>query len=146
MSRQDNLVDPWADPDPALSVALHELEVYRRRRSLARNGSRIVEILLLVTTATTTLAAALGAVPWVVASLGASSVVIAGMRNIFRWRENWETFATAWSQLRAAIHEYRLLPEESRSLEARRKLVQTLNDVVSAEIEIRASRQRNVAD
>jgi hypothetical protein len=49
--------------------------------------------LVLLVTAATTVAAALGARPVVTASLAATSLVLAGLRKIFDWQYDWIAFA-----------------------------------------------------
>src|SRR5262249_41105923 len=71
----DKSEDPWEAPDPALALALQQLDWYARRRRQSRWMYRISELLILLTTATTTVAAALKATAWVTATLAASTVV-----------------------------------------------------------------------
>src|SRR5689334_5177285 len=59
--------DPWDAPDPALALALQQLSWYRAHRNRARMSYGAIELLLLVMTATTTVAAALKATAWVTA-------------------------------------------------------------------------------
>lgn len=146
MPKPNKPVDPWETPDPALALALQELDRYSQRRLRARTWSRFIECVLLLTTAATTLAAALHATAWITASLGTGSVILTGLRNIFPYREYWATYATAWSRLRTAMHEYRLLPEDRRDQDARRRLVRRIDEIVGAEIEERASQQRMTSE
>jgi hypothetical protein len=119
---------------------------YARHRDRARIAHWVSEILVLLTTAATTLAAALQASPWVTASLAAGSLVLTGLRKVFDWHDNWLAFADAWAQLRAAIHDYRLIPDDRRDEESRKRLINQVNDVVSAETGRWASRRRSLAE
>jgi hypothetical protein len=44
------------------------------------------------------------------------------------------------------MHEYRLLPEDRRDQEARRRLVLKVDEIVGAEIEERAAQQRTTSE
>lgn len=139
-------VDPWEAPDPALALALQELKWYRRNMDKARTANQVSEIILLMTSAVTTLAAALAATPWVTAVLAAVSLVLGALRKSFDWHESWVSFASRWSELRSAVHEYRLLPEDRRNEEARHHLVTRVDGIVNAETERWASRRRSLVE
>ena len=51
--------DPWQAPDPALALAMQQLKWFARHRNRARVTYQVNEILILLTTATTTVMAAL---------------------------------------------------------------------------------------
>jgi hypothetical protein len=146
MRRKAGYVDPWESADPALALALEELHWYRRAGRRARVANRASEVLLLLTTAATTVAAALAVTAWVTAVLAAGSLILTGLRKSFDWHENWVSFTTRWSELRSVVHQYRLLPEERRDEEARRRLVSSVDEVVSAETGGWASRRRKLHD
>jgi uncharacterized protein DUF4231 len=134
--------DPWDSPDPALMVAVQELRWYQRGMRQARIAHKVSEVLLLLTSAATTVIAALAAPPWLTAVFAASSLVIAGVRKSFDWHESWVSFATNWSELRSAVHQYRLLPEEGRDEQARRALVAKADEIAGTETSRWASRRR----
>jgi hypothetical protein len=138
--------DPWESADPALAVALEELDWYRRAAGRARVANRTSEVLLLVTTAATTVTAALAATAWVTAVLAAGSLVLTGLRKSFDWHENWVSYTTRWSELRSVVNQYRLLPEERRDEATRRDLVSNVDQIVSAETGTWASRRRRLQD
>ena len=146
MRRKTEVVDPWDAPDPALAVALEELRWYRRSADRARYANRATEVLLLLASAATTVAAALAATAWLTALLAAATLVLTGLRRSFDWHENWVAFIGRWSELRSVVHQYRLLPEERRDEEARRRLVSSVDDIVSTETEQWASRRRNLRE
>src|SRR5436190_22410352 len=77
--------DLWKATDPALAVALEELEYYRRERDHASRAYQVAETLLLLAAAGATLAAGLGATKWLTASLAASALVLTGILRVFDW-------------------------------------------------------------
>ncbi len=81
--------DPWDASDPALALALQQLRWYARRRNRARISYETIEILLLVMTAATTVAAALKASAWITAVLAASTVVLAGLSKVLDSHDSW---------------------------------------------------------
>lgn len=138
--------DPWASADPALAIALHELRWFRRSGARARILNRTSEVLLLMTTAATTVAAALSAIAWVTAVLAATSLILSGLRRSFDWHENWVSFTARWSTLRTIVHQYQLLPEERRDEAARSNLLAAVDDIVSTETESWAVRRRRFSE
>jgi hypothetical protein len=119
-----------------------QLAWYGHHRDLNRMAHEMSEVLLLVATACTTLAAALGAVRWVTASLGATAVVLTGLRKIFDWHHNWISYANGWADVRRAVNEYRLLPVQHRDAGAQRSLVRRVDEIIGAETSGWASRRR----
>ncbi|MEU3167275.1 DUF4231 domain-containing protein [Streptosporangium sp. NPDC006930] len=75
--------DPWDAPDPALAYALRQQNWYSAHRDRARRLHWGSEVLILLTTAAATLAAALQAPAWVTAGMGAVALIFAGLRRIF---------------------------------------------------------------
>jgi Protein of unknown function (DUF4231) len=146
MALSEQKDDPWDSPDPALSLATQQLTWYAAHRDRARITYLAGEVLLLLTTAATTLAAALQASPWVTATLAAIALVLTGLRKVFDSRENWIAFAIAWSDLRAAVNEHRLQGKDRVTEAAQRRLVATVNDIVNAETGRWATRRRTAAD
>ena len=137
-------VDPWQSADPALAMALEELQWYRRAAARARNANRISEVLLLVLSAATTVAAALAATPWLTATLAALSLIVTGLRKSFDWHDSWVSFTARWSELRPVIHQYRLRSNGQRDEEAQRQLLATVDEIVGSETEKWASRRRKL--
>src|SRR5260221_299365 len=74
--------DPWQAPDPALAVAMQQLKWFARHRNRARVTYQVNEILILLTTATTTVTAALKVSAAATAILAASTVVLAGLYKV----------------------------------------------------------------
>lgn len=144
MRKKTEYVDPWESADPALAMALEELQWYGRAAGRARAANRASEVLLLLMTAATTVAAALAVTAWVTAVLAAGSLILTGLRKSFDWHETWVSFAAAWSELRSVVNQYRLLPDERRDEEARRRLVSSVDEIVSSETERWASRRRKL--
>lgn len=138
----DSAPDPWKTPDPALTIALKQLGWYAKNRDQNRNRHEISEVLLLLVTAATTVAAALGAVRWVTASLAASAIVLTGLRKIFDWHHNWIAFAIAWADVGTAVNDYRLLPVDQRDHVTQRRLLHRIDEIVAAETASWASRRR----
>jgi hypothetical protein len=138
--------DPWDAPDPALALALQQLRWYARHRNRARITFETIEILLLVMTATTTVAAALGASAWITAVLAASTVVLAGLTKLLDSHDSWVAFGSAWAELQVAVNDYRLLPDAQRDAEARRRLVGQVNEVIKADTGRWATRRRSLAE
>ncbi|WP_164904108.1 SLATT domain-containing protein [Nonomuraea polychroma] len=103
-------------------------------------------ILILLTTAATTLAAALQAPAWVTAGLGAIALTFVGLRRIFDWHENRLSFSSARAKLGRTIHAYRLLPEERRSEAAKSALVVQVDDIVMAETTAWTEHRRTMRD
>jgi hypothetical protein len=80
----------------ALGVADSSFEWYRSRSILTRRAFRISEVLLLLISAAIPLLAVLLPGNTIVpAVLGASIVVITGMRSAFHWRENYLRYNVA---------------------------------------------------
>jgi hypothetical protein len=137
--------DPWEAPDPALALALQQLNWYARHRNRSRVTYEAIELLLLLMTATTTVAAALKATAWITAVLAATTVVLTGLNKLLDSHDRWVAFGSAWAELQVAVNDYRLLPGEERDEEARRRLVGKVNDVIRADIGQWASRRRSLA-
>jgi hypothetical protein len=87
--QQSEPADPWDAPDPPLALAEQQLRWYARNRNLSRVRYQVSEVLILLTAAATTLAAALQARPWITASLAAGSLILTGLRKVFDWHEDW---------------------------------------------------------
>ncbi|WP_290061897.1 DUF4231 domain-containing protein [Amycolatopsis solani] len=144
--RAGDAVDPWDEPDPALAVALRELSWYRRNADYNRLANRVTEVVLLLGSAATTVAAALGATAWVTAVLAATTLVVTGLRRSFDWHENWVEFIARWSELRSVVHQYRLQPEDRRGEAERRALLAAVDEVVASETQRWASRRRKLQE
>ncbi|MEV4317186.1 DUF4231 domain-containing protein [Actinocrispum sp. NPDC049592] len=144
MRPQNDDDDPWDTPDPALTLATRQQDWYAQHRNRSRIAHMATEILLLLSAAATTLAAALQASAWGTATLAAISLVLTGSRRIFDWHENWIAFGSAWAELRTAIHEH-MLRDDRLSQAAQRKLVNAVNDIVTAETSRWATRRRTVS-
>lgn len=125
--------DPWKAPDPALALADRQLRWYARHRDRARRTYQVNEILILLTTASTTVTAALKVSTPATAILAASTVVLAGLYKVLDSHENWLAFGSAWAELQVAVHDYRLLPADKRDEDAKKRLVGKVNEVNSAE-------------
>jgi len=137
--------DPRGETDPPLALALQQLNWFAKYRGWARNSYYANEVLILLTAAATTVAAALQASPLVTASLAASSLVLTGLRKVFDSHENWMAFSHAWAELRAAIYDYWVLPEDQRDEKAQKSLVSKVNEVVTAETDRWAFRRRSLS-
>ena len=140
------LGDPWEAPDPALALALQQANWYARHRDRARRSYQINELLILLTSASTTVAAALKASAWVTALLAASTVVLVGLYKVLDSQDSWVAFGVAWADLQVAVNDYRLLPAERRDEHAQRHLVSTVNEVIGTHTGRWASRRRSLAD
>jgi hypothetical protein len=137
--------DPWQAPDPALALALLQMNWFARHRNMARLTYQVNEILILLTTATTTVTAALQVSASATAILAASTVVLAGLYKVLDSHENWLAFASAWAELQAVVNDYRLLPSDQRDEDAQRKLIRTVNDINQAETGRWVSRRHSLA-
>jgi hypothetical protein len=137
--------DPWQEPDPPLALALAQLRWYARHRNRARRSYQVNEILILLTTASTTVMAALKESATATAILAASTVVLAGLYKVLDSHENWLAFGSAWAELQIAVNNYRLLPASERDDEAQRLLVEKVNEVNTAESGRWVSRRRSLA-
>jgi hypothetical protein len=138
--------DPWQTADPALAVAIKESQWYEHAARRARIAHQVSEVLLLVLSAATTVAAALAATAWLTAALAAGTLVVTGLRKSFDWHENWLTFTARRSELRSIIHQYRLLPEDRRDAETQRRLLVGVDEIFSSETGNWASRRRKLHD
>jgi hypothetical protein len=146
MRTENDDADPWETADPSLAVALAQLQWYRRAADRARIANWVSEVLLLVMSAATTVAAALAAVPWLTAVLAAGSLVLTGLRKSFDWHENWVSRIATWSELRSVVNQYRLLPDDRRDEHARRQLLTTVDEMVTSETGRWASRRRTLQE
>jgi len=138
--------DPWDAPDPALALALQQVQWYERHRNQSRILYQVNEILILITSASTTVAAALKASAWLTALLAAGTVILAGLYKVLDPQENWVAFGIAWSELQVAVNDYRLLPMDRRDADAQRHLVSKVNEVINADTGRWASRRRSLAE
>jgi hypothetical protein len=138
--------DPWEAADPALALALQELRWYARNRNRARVTYGAVELLLLFTTAATTLAAALKANAWLTATLAATTVVLTGLNKVLDSHENWIASAGAWAELQVAINNYRLHSVEHRDAGTQEQLVSTVNEIIKSDTGRWASRRRSLGE
>ena len=143
--QEDQHPDPWQAPDPALALALKQVRWYARHRNRARRIYLVNEILILFTTASTTVMAALRVSATATASVAASTVVLAGLYKVLDTHENWLAYGSAWADLQVVIHEYRLLPADQRDEEARKALVRKVDEVNSAETGRWIARRRSLA-
>lgn len=137
--------DPWQAPDPALAVALKQLRWFARHRNRARITHQVNEILILLTTATTTVTAALKVSATATAILAASTVVLAGLYKVLDSHENWLAFGSAWADLQATVNDYRMLPSEKRGEDAQNRLVARVNEVNSVETGRWVTRRQSLA-
>jgi hypothetical protein len=137
--------DPWQAPDPALAVAMQQLKWFARHRNRARVTYQVNEMLILLTTATTTVTAALKVSTAATAILAASTVVLAGLYKVLDSHENWLAFGSAWADLQAAVNDYRMLPSDQRGEDAQKRLVARVNEVTSADTGRWVARRQSLA-
>jgi len=137
--------DPWQSPDPALALAVRQLRWYARHKNRAHRTYQVNEILILLTTASTTVMAALKVTATATATVAASTVVLAGLYKLLDSHENWLAYGSAWADLQVAIHEYRLLPASQRDEDARKALVSRVDEVNTAETGRWVARRRSLA-
>ena len=137
--------DPWQAPDPALALALQQMNWYARHRNRARLTYQVNEILILLTTATTTVTAALKVSAAATAILAASTVVLAGLYKVLDSHENWLAFASTWAALQAITSDYRMLSADERDENAQRQLIGKVNDITTAETGRWVSRRHSLA-
>lgn len=137
--------DPWQAADPALALALRQLNWYARHRNRARLTYQVNEILILLTTATTTVTAALKVSAAATAILAASTVVLAGLYKVLDSHENWLAFAGAWAELQAIVNNYQMLPSDERGEEAQRTLIGRVNEINTAETGRWVARRHSLA-
>jgi hypothetical protein len=137
--------DPWQAPDPALAVAMQQLKWFARHRNRARVTYQVNEILILLSTAATTVTAALKVSAAATASLAASSVVLAGLYKVLDSHANWLAFGSAWADLQAAVNDYRMLPSDQRGEDAQKRLVARVNEVTCAETGQWVTRRQSLA-
>ena len=112
------------------------------RTSTANVGSQVGLLLL---GGATTAAAGVGAPALVTACLAASSFVLTGARVAFNWPRLMVARTVALRELQAAIALYQLTPEQQRTADARRALVQRVSQIIADEQDTWASfhRQRD---
>lgn len=137
--------DPWQASDPALAVAMQQLKWFARHRNRARVTYQVNEILILLTTAATTVTAALKVSATATASLAASTVVLAGLYKVLDSHENWLAFGGAWADLQAAVNDYRMLPSDQRNEDTQKRLVARVNEVTSADTGRWVTRRQSLA-
>jgi len=137
--------DPWQAPDPALALAQRQLDWFAMHRNRARVTYQANEILILLTTATTTVTAALKVSATATAILAASTVVLAGLYKVLDSHENWMAFGSAWADLHAAVNNYRMLPSDQRDEIAQKGLVTRVNDIAGAESGRWVARRQSLA-
>lgn len=141
-----NSSDTRNNDDLALAIAKEQLRWYDRHRRLSMIAYAACQVLLLLSTAATTMAAALKAIQWVTASLAAFSLIVAGLLRIFDWHDTWVEFSSSWALLNASINKYRLLSPDQRNQDAQKELIQTVDDLIIGDTRSWANRARNVPD
>jgi len=124
---------------------VRQLRWFARHRNRARLTYQVNEILILLTTATTTVTAALKISAAATAILAASTVVLAGLYKVLDSHENWLAFGSAWADLQAAVNDYRMLPSGQRGEEAQKRLVARVNEVTCAETGRWVTRRQSLA-
>jgi hypothetical protein len=144
MHKKGEYVNPWESDDPALALALEWSRGYNTQANIARYANQISEVLLLIVSASTTVAAALAATAWVTAMLAAAALILAGLRRSFDWHEVWLSCSSTWSALQPVIHQYRLLPETERDNKAQQDLMSEIDRILSSETKSWASRRREI--
>jgi hypothetical protein len=100
------------------------------------------QVALLLLGGATTAAAGVGAPALVTACLAAGSFVLAGARGAFNWNRLMVARTVAARELQAAIALYQLAPEHQRTADARRELVQRVDQIVTDEQDTWASFHR----
>lgn len=92
----DDPADVWANPTYAMTVANGSYDWYRAHAIRSRRAFRISEIALLVLSAAIPAAAAVQPHNAIApAILGAIVVILAGMRAVFHWQDNYLRFSRA---------------------------------------------------
>src|SRR2546430_14103629 len=94
--------DPWDAPDPALALALQQIDWFSRHRNQSRRIYQVNEALVLVVSAATTLAAALKASAWLTAVLAAGTGGLTGLYQGVRSQEKSGAFRAPWSGVQTA--------------------------------------------
>lgn len=122
------------DDDPVLEYARAELDWYARVRDRARIRHRVTELSALVTGAVTVVAAGVQAPAAVTATTAGLTLFIGGFRQLFNDQERHILAAEAWVRLRLATQRYRLLPAPERDEAARRRLLERIESVATAEL------------
>ena len=114
-------------PKDARTIAQDQFDYYYNQAHNAKLCNDITEILLLVATASTTLAAALKAIPVVTALLAAFSFILVGLRARFNFKETWVRSGAASVQVLNAMDSYDTLPQEGKDQAAKNGLVAKVN-------------------
>lgn len=86
-------------PPSAEAVLEDSLAWYRKHAWAARWAYHFVEVAILVVGSLIPTVTAFGDRPKTTAMLGASIVILAGLRPIFRWQDDWLRFTEACAQL-----------------------------------------------
>jgi hypothetical protein len=144
--RRRRKVDPWQADDSELAYALNELSWYAGRRGRARILDRLLALTQLITASAAALLAAFSAEAVVTSVVAFVALVAGGINQMGRPREMWIDSAVAWAELRRAINEYRLLPEDQRSLDAKRRLVRTVDRIGAEHLTKWADRMKAPTD
>jgi len=145
IGRKSSKPSTWTESDPVLARALGQKRYYADRRNRDRILYAVSEVLILLITAATTLAAAFKASPWITAALAATSLIVAGQMRIFNWHDGWLANASAWAELEVAVNEYRLKSLGGSRSDLQEELMDKLNDIISSEVKAWAARRRAVA-
>lgn len=145
IGRKSSKPDPWTESDPVLAKALWQMKYYANRRNRDKVYYVVSEVLILLITAATTLAAAFKASPWITAVLAATSLIVAGQMRIFNWHDSWLAMASAWAELEVAVNEYRLRSLGESHPHIQEELMKQINDIISSDVKAWAARRRAVA-
>ncbi|MEW1548575.1 DUF4231 domain-containing protein [Streptomyces tsukubensis] len=138
---QPGTADAGAD-EAVLAYAGEQLAWYARTRDRSRRKHQATELTALLTGAATVVAAGIQAPAAITASLAGAAVFIGGFRQVFHYNERYVLAAEAWSRLHLAIRRHRLVPEEARGEEARRRLLEEVEGATTAELQNWAAGQR----
>jgi hypothetical protein len=99
----------WDAPEYAIRLANYSYNWYRNRAIACRRAYKRSEVALLLVTALVPLSSVVfQETPYVTASLGSAAVVLAGLRPIFHWQENFLRFSQAREAVEGERRKYAL--------------------------------------
>jgi hypothetical protein len=128
--------------DRALVHATVQSDWYRASMRKARVRYLAIEVGSLILAGAATVLAALSAPAWITAVTAAVVTLLAGLRRIVSWHDDWLAHAESWAKSTAAIAQYRLLPTADRTTERQQELVATIDDLVVTETRAWGRRRR----
>jgi hypothetical protein len=122
------------EPKPhCLAVWQKSFDYYKKQAWQAKTGYRVSETAILIVAAAIPASAAFTGDRRIPAVLGAVTVVLTGVRQVFRWRENWQRFTTTCALLQNEYDFYVVGDDKYADENRDQRLVRRVREIEMAE-------------